>query len=192
MSKKWVLAVLCIGVIVVIYFFVSRPSSPASPAPPDIPSTSLEEQVCQRVAEQDGDCKGIRLFDADSHLVFAESSTGITPALTNNAYTEFKKFIYPMLNFQEFNEERGDRGPIIWQVKNKVQKNLSIIYGFAEDEAKTIVINSEGHVQPNRFFVRDNLWVWYATFQKDEVKLPVKVTVYDAKGNVISSGDEEE
>ncbi|MDN4072931.1 hypothetical protein [Fictibacillus terranigra] len=191
MSKKWLLAVLCIGIIV-IYFFVSRLSSPSSPAPPDIPAASLEEQVCQRVADQDDDCKGIRLFDADSHLVFAESSTGITPALTNNEFTEFKKFIYPMLNFQEFNEERGDRGPIIWQVKNKVQKNLSIIYGFAEDEAKTIVINSEGNVQPNRFFVRDNLWVWYTTFQKDEVKLPVKVTVYDAKGNMISRGNEEE
>ncbi|MGG1576222.1 hypothetical protein [Fictibacillus sp. NRS-1165] len=191
MSKKWLLAVLCIGIIA-IYFFVSRPSSPASPAPPDIPATSLEEQVCQRVADQDGDCKGIRFFDADSHLVFAESSTGITPALTNNEFTEFRKFIFPMLNFQEFNEERGDRGPIIWQVKNKVQKNLSIIYGFAEDEAKTIVINSESNVQPNRFFVRDNLWVWYATFQKDNVKLPVKVTVYDAKGNIISRGNEEE
>ncbi|MDN4524006.1 hypothetical protein [Fictibacillus fluitans] len=191
MSKKWILAVLCLGIIVVIYFFVSRPSSPASPAPPDIPATSLEEQVCQKVADQDGDCKGIRLFDADSYLVFAESSTGITPALTNNEFTKFKKFIFPMLNFQEFNEERGDRGPIIWQAKNKVQKNSSIIYGFSEDEAKTIVINSEGNVQPNRFYIRDNLWVWYATFQKDSVKLPVKLTVYDAKGNVIPDGNSE-
>ncbi|WP_090236941.1 hypothetical protein [Fictibacillus solisalsi] len=192
MRKKWLFTVLCLGIIVVIYLFVSWPLSPDSPAPPDIPATSLEEQVCQRVAAQDGDCKGIRLFDADSHLVFAESSAGITPALTNNEFTEIKKFIYPMLNYQEFNEERGDRGPIIWQAKNKVQKKLSVIYGFAGNEAKTIVITSEGNVQPNRFFVRDNLWVWYVTFQKDSVKLPVKVTVYDAKGNIISKGDEEE
>lgn len=78
-----------------------------------------------------------------------------------------------------------ERGPIDWRTNNKVSKDFSIIYGFAEDDAKTIVINSEGNIQPNRFFVRDNLWVWYITFQKDKVTLPVKVTVYDADGQII-------
>ncbi|MBV7504332.1 hypothetical protein KW850_03515 [Bacillus sp. sid0103] len=189
MSKKILMTILCLGLIVGIYFLASRPTKPASPT---IPTTSLEERICEKVSSQFGDCKKILLFDTNSNLVFAESSTGIIPVLTNKGFTEFKKFIYPELDFQEFNEEKEERGPIDWRAKNNVQKDFSVIYGFAGDDAKTIVINSEGNIQPNRFFVRNNLWVWYATFQKDKVKLPVKVTVYDANGQIIFGGNEKE
>lgn len=195
MSKKLLIAALCLGSIVVIYFLAFRPTSPTSPTKPaisDPPTTSLEERVCEKVSAQFGDCKKILLFDANSNLVFAESSSGIIPVLTNKEFTDFKKFIYPEMNFQEFKEEKEERGPIEWRAKNSAQKDFSIIYGFAEDEAKTIVINSEGNIQPNKFFVRDNLWVWYATFQKDKVKLPVDVTVYNADGQIIYGGNEQE
>ncbi|MDR7001395.1 hypothetical protein [Neobacillus niacini] len=195
MSKKILIAALCMGIIVVIYFFAPRPTSPTKPtisASPTIPATSLEERICERVLAQFGDCKKILLFDPNSNLVFAESSSGIIPVLTNKRFTDFKKFIYPMLDFQEFNEEKVERGPISWQAENNVQKNFSVIYGFAEDDAKTIIINSEGNIQPNRFFVRDNLWVWYVAFQKNKVKLPVKVTVYDADGKIIFGENEKE
>jgi hypothetical protein len=194
MSKKVLIAALCLGIIVVIYFLASRPTSPTKPSisdSPDIPSTSLEERICERVSAQFGDCKKILMFDTNSNLVFTESSSGIIPVLTNKGFTDFKRFI-PMMDFQEFNEEKVERGPIDWRAQNNVQKDFSIIYGFAEDDAKTIVINSEGNIQPNRFFVRDNLWVWYVTFQKDKVKLPVKVTVYDADGQIIFGGNEKE
>jgi hypothetical protein len=108
----------------------------------------------------------------------------------NKGFTDLKKFIYAEMDFQEFNEEKEKRGPIDWRAKNNVQKDFSVIYGFAEDEAKTIDINSEGNRQPNRFFVRDNLWVWYVTLQTDKVKLPVKITVYDADGQIILQGNE--
>lgn len=188
MGKKILIAVLCLGFILTVYYFASRPTKPIRPS---IPAVSLEEGICERVSAQYGDCKRILLFDADSHVVFAESSLGIIPVLTNKDFTEFKKFIFPMMDFQEFNEEKVERGPIDWRAENKVQKNLSIIYGFAEDKAKTIVINSEGNIQPNRFLIRDHLWVWYVTFQKDQVKLPVEVTVYDANGQVIYGGGNE-
>lgn len=179
MKKNILIAVLCLGVIVVIYFFASTPTSPI------IPTTSLEKSICERISAQFGDCKQILLYDSKSNLVFAENSSGIIPVLTNKGFTDFKKIIYPEMDFQEFSEEKVERGPIDWRVNNKVSKDFSIIYGFAEDDAKTIVINSEGNIQPNRFFVRDNLWVWYITFQKDKVTLPVKVTVYDADGQII-------
>lgn len=195
MSKKILIAVLCLGLIVVIYFLASRPTKstkPADSAIPIIPTTSLEERICEEVSAQFGDCKRILLFDTNSNLVFTESSSGIIPVLTNKGFTEFKRFIYPILDFQEFNEEKEERGPLDWRAENNVEKNFSVIYGFAEDDAKTIVINSEGNIQPNRFFVRDNLWVWYVTFQKDKVKLPVKVTVYDANGQIIFGGNQKE
>ncbi|WP_144555124.1 hypothetical protein [Bacillus sp. X1(2014)] len=193
MSKNIFIAVLCFGLIAVFYFLSSRPTFPTKPAissKPTIPTTSLEESICERVKTQFGDCKRILLFDANSKLVFAENSTGIFPVLTNKEFTNFNKFIFPMMDFQEFKEEKVERGPIDWRVKNNVLKNFSVIYGFAEDTAKTIVINSEGNIQPNRFFVRDNLWVWYVTFQKDKVTLPVKVTVYDLNGQIIFGGNE--
>ena len=193
MRKNFFIAVLCLGLGAVIYFLSSRPTfptKPAIPAKPTIPSTSLEESICERVKTQFGDCKRILLFDANSKLVFAENSTGIFPILTNKEFTKFNKFIFPMMDFQEFKEEKVERGPIDWRAKNNVQKDFSVIYGFAGDEAKTIVINSEGNIQPNRFFVRDNLWVWYVTIQKDKVTLPVKVTVYDSNGQIIFGGNE--
>ncbi|HWO75867.1 MAG TPA: hypothetical protein VNM69_08175 [Bacillus sp. (in: firmicutes)] len=194
MSKKNLTAV-CLAIIAVIYFGTLRLTSPTQPpilANPAISTTSLEERICERVSAQFGDCKKILLFDADSKLVFAESSSGIIPVLTNKGFTDYKKFIYPMLDFQEFNEEKEERGPIDWRAENNVQKDLSVIYGFAEDDAKTIVINSEGNIQPNRFYVRDNLWVWYVTFQKDKVKLPVKVTIYGEDGQIIFGENQKE
>ncbi|MEH7749555.1 hypothetical protein V7659_31820, partial [Neobacillus drentensis] len=186
-------AVLCLGLGAVIYFLSSGPTFPTKPAlssKPTIPTTSLEESICERVKTEFGDCKKILLFDANSKLVFAENSTGIFPVLTNKEFTKFNKFIFPMMDFQEFKEEKVERGPIDWRAKNNVQKDFSVIYGFAGDDAKTIVINSEGNIQPNRFFVRDNLWVWYVTIQKDKVTLPVKVTVYDSNGQIIFGGNE--
>lgn len=183
MSKKILLALLSLGLILSIYyFFVSTSNKTASP---EIPNTSLEKVICEQVTAKFGDCKRILLYDADSNLAFAESSVGIIPVLTNKEFTDFKKFIYPIMDFQEFKEEKAERGHIDWRVDNKMQKDLSMIYGFAEDDAKTIVINSEGNIQPNRFYIRDNMWVWYATVKKDKVRLPVKVTVYDENGQII-------
>jgi hypothetical protein len=190
MIKKIVIAAPCLGILVIIYLLTSRQTTPTKPTISAIPASSLEERICEKVTAQFGDCKKILLFDASSNLVFAESSSGIIPVLTNKEFTDFKKFIYPEMDFQEFKEEKVERGPLDWRAKNNVQKDFSIIYGFAEDEAKTIVINSEGNIQPNRFFFRDNLWVWYVTFQKDKVKLPVKITVYDADGQIILQGNE--
>jgi hypothetical protein len=190
MIKKIVIAALCLGILVIIYLLTSRQTTPTKPTISTIPASSLEERICEKVTAQFGDCKKILLFDASSNLVFAESSSGIIPVLTNKGFTDFKKFIYPEMDFQEFKEEKEERRPIDWRAKNNVQKDFSLIYGFAEDEAKTIVINSEGNIQPNRFFVRDNLWVWYVTLQKDKVKLPVKITVYDADGQIILQGNE--
>ncbi|MGN7297124.1 hypothetical protein [Ferdinandcohnia sp. SAFN-114] len=182
MGKRiFVIAISCLGIFFILYFFTFRSSEPTHLA---IPTTSLEESICKKVTEQFGDCQRILMFDARSNLVFIESSSGIIPVLTNQEFTDFKKFIYPIMDFQEFNEEKVERGPINWRADNHVQEDFSIIYGFAEDGAKTIVINSEGNIQPNRFLVRDNLWVWYAIF-KNDVQLPVDVTVYDGDGQII-------
>ncbi|WP_147534271.1 hypothetical protein [Bacillus marasmi] len=202
MGKKVLIAVLCLGVVFVISFFVLRPNpSPSKPIsnninnpttspPASIHSTSLEESICEKVSKQFGDCKRILLYDSDNKIVFAESSAGIIPVLTNEEFTNFKKFIFPMMDFQEFKEEKVERGPIDWRVNNIAQEGLSIIYGFAEDEAKTIMINSEGNIQPNRFFVRDNLSVWYAIIRSKNIKLPVEVTVYNHDGKMIYDGNE--
>ncbi|WP_225228677.1 hypothetical protein [Bacillus sp. PS06] len=182
MVKKMVITVLLLAFIIGIYFFPAISTNHNNIT--TIPSTSLEKGICERVTEQFGDCK-ILLYDSTSHIVFAESSSGIVPVLTNKEFTAFKKIIYPILDFQEFAEEKVERGSIDWRAENNIQNDFSMIYGFAEDHAKTIVIDSENNIQPHRFLVREHLWVWYATFEKDEVKLPVEVTVYDAEGKKV-------
>lgn len=184
-SKKVILALLCAGLIAAIYFVASRPKQPVDSPGSSVPATSLEKEICEKLSAQNDSCKRFFLYDPDTRFVFVENSSGILPAFTNKEFTAFTKFIYPELNFQEFKEEASDRGPIIWQVNNKVQKNVSLIYGFATSEAKTIIINSEGNRQPHRVFVRDNLWAWYMV-TSNKVKLPVKATVYDENGKVIS------
>ncbi|MEK4974470.1 hypothetical protein NSQ89_19210 [Niallia sp. FSL R7-0648] len=175
--KNILLIVALALTIFVIYLIAMHPNPTKTVFIP--PISSLEERVCEEVSEQFGDCKRILLFDAQSRIVFAENRSGIVPVLTNKEFTDFQKIIYPILEFQEFQEERQERGTITWQANNKLEKNFSIIYGFAEDSAKTIIITSEGNIQPNKFFLQDNLWVWYATFPKDNVKLPVEVDAYE-------------
>jgi hypothetical protein len=189
-SKKFLGALLCLGVIVVVYFSTSLPITAPSPTPSP-GSTSLEEKICAKVSAHYGDCKRIILIDTNSNLAFAESELGILPVLISKDHTDIVKMIHPLLYFQEFKEEKEERGPISWAVKNNVQKDFSVISGFATDEVKTIIINSAGDRQPNKFFVRDNLWVWYIT-SKDKINLPLSVTVYDANGQIISGGNEAE
>jgi hypothetical protein len=183
MSKKFLITFLCLGLIVVIYFLAARPSLAPTPAP--IPgSLSLEDKICAKVSAHYGDCKKVIFTDMNSNLAFVEIDSGILPVLISKDHSEMVKMIHPLMDFQEWKEERGDRGPLVWQARNNVQKDFSMISGFAEDDAKTIIINSVGDMQPNKFFVRDNLWVWYIT-SKDKITLPVKVTVYDANGHII-------
>lgn len=200
MSKKILIALLSLGLIVLLYFLASRPGS--SPGSNSIPTTSLEEKICTKVAAQYGDCKKVILIDTNSNVAFAETGFGILPVLISKDHTEMVKMI-PGLDFQEFREEKEETGPITWRVENNVQKDFSIIYGFARDNAKTIIINSEGNIQPNKFFVRDDLagmsggsgtaalWVWYVT-SKDEMIKPADVTVYGADGHIIYGGSKEE
>lgn len=193
MSKKYLVALLCLGLIVIIYIFVASPSPAPTPVATPAPtpgSISLEDKICAAVSAHYGDCKKVIFTDMNSNIAFAEIDSGIVPVLFSKDHTEVIKMINS-LDFQEWKEERGDRGPIGWQVRNNVQKDFSMISGFAEDDAKTIIINSEGDIQPNKFFVRGNLWVWYIT-SKDKITLPVKVTVYDANGYIIFGGNKGE
>ena len=80
MSKKFLGALLCLGVIVVVYFSTSLPITAPSPTPSP-GSTSLEEKICAKVSVHYGDCKRIILIDTNSNLAFAESKLGILPVL---------------------------------------------------------------------------------------------------------------
>lgn len=187
MHKSLIIAFLIFGLVITVFLILSGPSNSIKPAYAtitSIPTTSLEEKVCQKITEQTGDCNRILFYDTNSRLVFAESSIGIVPVLTNEEMTDIQKTLN-IMDFQEFKEEKAERGPIDWRAANKVQKNFTVIYGFAEDSAKTIVITSERNTQPHRFYIDNNLWVWYATFPKNEVQLPVEVTVYDENGELI-------
>lgn len=180
MGKKSFIAALCIGLLFGLALFIFQSMKPTTSP---IPTTSLETNICEKIKAQFGDCKRILLVDTDSDLAFAETSSGIVPVWLNEELTDLKKVITPMMDFQEFKEERGDRGPIDWRAN--VDDDFSVIYGFAEDAAKTIVINNADNVQPNRFYVREDMYVWYATFH-EKVPLPVETTVFDEIGQILS------
>ncbi|WP_033829676.1 hypothetical protein [Bacillus andreraoultii] len=188
MGKKMIIAAICFVVLVIICIWVLRPTSPVNFT---VPQPSLEKTVCDKVSAEIGDCKRILLFDRDSNLVFVEASEGIVPVRTNESFTKVQNIIFPIMDFAEFKEEHSDRGPIDWRVATDIDGKSSFIYGFAEDEAKTIVINREGKIQPNKFYIRDHLSVWYVLIDKPEITLPLDVSVYDNNGQKIDAGFEE-
>ena len=62
MSKKYLVALLCIGLIVIIYFFVASPSSTPTPVATPAPtpgSISLEDKICAAVSAHYGVCKKV-------------------------------------------------------------------------------------------------------------------------------------
>lgn len=177
MRRKILVVLFWVGIAAVVYVSLSRPSP------------SMEEKVCAKLTAQYGqDCKKVIFIDGNLHLVFAEDDSGIMPVLMDKGFTEIIKLIHP-LDFQEYKEHNRS---IIWQADNKLQRDLSMIIGFASNDAKSIIINSEEGIQPNKFFVRDNLWFWYVTFNKNKITLPVDVTAYDEKGHIVYSSNEEE
>ena len=92
MSKKILIALLCLGLIVVLYFSAFRPGS--SPGSNNIPTTSLEETICAKVEAQNGDCKKVILIDTDSNVAFVETEFGILPVLISKDHTKMVKMIF--------------------------------------------------------------------------------------------------
>ena len=83
------------------------------------------------------------------------------PVLTNDDFTKIEKTLNP-LYYQEYKEEIGDRGPLSWQVNNKIENDFSMVADLVGDKVKTFVINSEDNTMPKK--TRDNLSFYYVTF----------------------------
>lgn len=177
-KKKILLTILSLAFIAVISFLVLRPE------------TSSEEEICVQASKQFDLSSQLRFMDVSANIAFCESESGVMPVLTNKEFTKVKNAFHE-LDFQEFNEEKVDRGLISWQADQAPKEKFAMISGFANDEIKSIIINSENNVQPNRFLIRDNLWFWYFTTEKEKVNMPIEVTAFDEEGHVIA-GEEDE
>ncbi|MGV3464026.1 MAG: hypothetical protein ACO1OT_01875 [Heyndrickxia sp.] len=198
MMKKLLLALLGLGLIVLLYFTVLRPANTPKKETntPEERNATIEEsptiyegKLCAQLSNQSDVPAKIEFIDVKSNLVFCKNDIGFMPVLTNKDFTDVKKAFHA-LDFQEFKEELVERGYITWQADSVPKENFSMLSGFATDKVKTLVINSEKNIQPNRFFIRDNLWFWYVTFPKAKVNMPIKVTSYDEKGNILTLEDE--
>jgi len=155
----------------------------------EVSPTKFEDKFCAQLSSSSDVPAKIVFIDVKSKLVFCENNIGVMPVLANKEFTDFKRAL-GTLDLQEFGEELVEKGYISYAVDSLPNENFSMISGFATDKVKTIVINSEGNIQPNRFIIGDNLWFWYATFHKEKVNMPPKVTSYDAKGHKLTDVDE--
>lgn len=196
MSIKWIFVwILFLIAAAGIVFLSVRTDSSETPVPAPAPkpgSVSLEDEIAEKVTAHYGEKSEVIFIDTAANLAFTESKEGILPVLISEDHTKMVKMIHPILSFQEWGEEEEERGPIGWRAENKVQKGFSVISGFADDHARTIILNSEGDQVPSKFRIRKNLWVWYLT-SKEPISLPVKLTVYDGKGSIIKgTGVQEE
>lgn len=198
MMKKLLIALLGIGLIVLLYFTVLHPATTPkektntteeSKTSIEGSPTIYEGKLCAQLSSQSDVPAKIVFIDVKSNLVFCKNDIGVMPVLTNKDFTEVTKAFHA-LDFQEFKEELVERGYITWQADSVPKEKFSMLSGFATDKVKTLIINSEKNIQPNRFFIHDNLWFWYVTFPKAKVNMPIKVTSYDAEGNNLTEVDE--
>lgn len=188
MRKKIFISIIALLLLITVFFLLSQRSKHESS---NVLTAALKENICKEVKAKIGDCQRILLYDADSHLVFVESSFDVVPVLIDKNGTDLKKIIYPTMDFQEFKEEKTEIGPIDWRVSNNVQRNFSIAYGFVDKDIKTIVINSEGNKEPKRFPIRDDLSGWYF-IKKDKIKTPLEVTAKNSKGQILEDENQED
>ncbi|MCJ7842512.1 hypothetical protein MUB24_16740 [Lederbergia sp. NSJ-179] len=172
-KKKLLVTILSLAFVAVFFFLVLRTE------------TNPEEEICALASKQFDLSSQLRFMDVSANIVFCESESGVMPVLTNKEFTKVKNAFHE-LDFQEFNEEKVERGLISWQADQFPNEKFAMISGFANDEVKAIIINSENSVQPNRFLIRDNLWFWYFTTEKEKVNMPIEVTAFDEEGHVIS------
>lgn len=195
MKGKGVIAVLVLLLFAAGAVYLSdRMDTDAEPAAAPVPkpgSAALEDEIAEKVTAHYGEESKVIFIDTAANLAFIESKEGILPVLISDDHTKMVKMIHPIHSFQEWGEEQGERGPIGWRVENEVQKEFSVISGFAVNEAKTIILNSEGNQVPSKFRISEDLWVWYMT-SKEPISLPVKLTVYDGTGRVIKGGEAED
>jgi len=196
--KKLLLALLGLALIVLLYFTVLRPATTPKEKTNtaeernttiEVSPTSFEGKLCAQLSSQSDVPAKIDFIDVKSNLVFCKNDIGFMPVLASKDFTDVKKAFHA-LDFQEFREELDERGYITWQADSVPKENFSMLSGFATDKVKILIINSEKNIQPNRFFIRDNLWFWYVTFPKAKVNMPIKVTSYDEKGNILTLEDE--
>ncbi|PKR84412.1 hypothetical protein [Heyndrickxia camelliae] len=197
MMKKLLLAIFGLVLIVALYFTVMRPTTEAKEKTNitaennttiKVSPTNFEKKLCAQLSKQSDVPAKIEFIDVKSKLVFCKNDIGVMPVLTNKDFTKVKKAFHA-LDFQEFKEELAERGYITWQADSVPKEKFSMLSGFATDKVKSIRINSEKNIQPNRILIRKNLWFWYATFPKAKVNMPIKVTSYDAKGKILTLED---
>ncbi|KQL50524.1 hypothetical protein AN964_22975 [Heyndrickxia shackletonii] len=198
MYKRLFFILLGLVLIALIYFTVISPATTPKERSStteknnsaiEASPTKYEDKFCAQLSGQSDVPAKIDFIDVKSNLVFCKNDLGVMPILTNKEFTDVKKAFHA-LNFAEFKEELVERGYITWQADNFPKEKFSMISGFATDKVKTIIINSEDNIQPNKFFIGDNVWFWYVTFHKDKVNMPIKVTSYDAKGHNLTDVDE--
>ncbi|KRG16731.1 hypothetical protein ACA29_03765 [Lederbergia galactosidilytica] len=176
-KSKLLLIIISLAFIVFIFFSVLRPA------------INGEEGICVQASKQFDAPSKARFVDASSNLVFCESESGVMPVLTNKEFTKVKN-TFRELDFQEFKEEKVERGLISWQVEEDPKEKFSMISGFANDEVKSIKLNSEAGIQPNRIYLREDLWLWYFIADKGKINMPVEVMAIDENGNIISEDNE--
>ncbi|WP_243299965.1 hypothetical protein [Bacillus litorisediminis] len=169
MKVKFFITIFTLGIMCTVYFvFFSS-------------SNSYSERLCNQIEKVDSECSDIYLVDSNSNIVFYKNESKLMFAQTNDDLTEIKTISGSLSLKWMFDSDE----PLLWSTIGGFQDGYSMIWGFASDVVKSIVITSENSIQPNKIKINDELWLWYQTINRDQINMPVTINAFDGEGNKI-------
>lgn len=169
MKKKAVVVFLSLGIILAFsYLFL-------------ISDASFEDRICDKITEKDNGCFKVYHVDVDSKLIFYQNNAGLMYAMTNDDLTK----VTSVNGHLDFNWEMETDEPLVWRGSENPQDEFSMIWGFANNKVKNIIIKSEEDQQPNKIKIRENVWLWYLDFKDSHLNMPIMITAYDENGNIL-------
>ena len=169
--KKIVTIVIGVAFIVgVLSFFMS-------------PAQSFEDTLCNRIVKLDSACSKVFYVDNQSNLVIYQNDSYIRVAKMNESLSKVEELaggfnLHTFLNAGDF---------LNWSGNEYSSGEPPVISGLARYDVKSIIIESEGNIQPNKIYVGDGIWFWYVELiDSEKMNLPITIKAYDEKGEQLN------
>ena len=169
--KNRVVIVIGVALIVgVMSFFMS-------------PAQSFDDTLCNRIAKLDSACSKVFYVDYQSNLVIYQNDSYIRLAKMNESFSKVEELaggfnLHTFLNTADF---------LNWTGNEYSSGEPPVISGLAKYDVKSIIIESEGNIQPNKIYVGDGIWLWYVELiDSEKLNLPILIKAYDKNGEQLN------
>ena len=170
--KRIVTIVIGVALIVGVLSFYMSPTS-----------QRFEDKLCNQIAKLDSACSKVFYVDNQSNLVIYRNDSYLMLAKMNESLSKVEDLaggvdLQSFLNASDF---------LIWKGNEYSSGESPMISGLARYDVKSIIIESEDNIQPNKIYVGDGIWFWYVELiDSEKLNLPITIKAYDKNGEQLN------